>query len=170
MPVTVSQIENKEFKVKVRGYDPEEVDAFLDDICDEMIAMQEEIANLQGRLRRQAPAPAAAPIPAPLPVTPAPAAENRSSESAEAAQKLLEHAQKVYDDTVADARREAERILGGAKARQDGDTAALEEEKKRLEEEIDMLKAAARDYRNRFNQLVEDQRHVLSAENALFDD
>ena len=59
MPVTVSQIENKEFKVKVRGYDPEEVDAFLDDICDEMIAMQEEIANLQGRLRRQAPAPAA---------------------------------------------------------------------------------------------------------------
>ena len=170
MPVTVSQIENKEFKVKVRGYDPEEVDAFLDDICDEMIAMQEEIADLQGRLRRQAPAPAAAPIPAPLPVTPAPAAENRSSESAEAAQKLLERAQKVYDDTVADAKREAERILGGAKARQDGDTAALEEEKKRLEEEIDMLKAAARDYRNRFNQLVEDQRHVLSAENALFDD
>ena len=128
MPVTVSQIENKEFKVKVRGYDPEEVDAFLDDICDEMIAMQEEIANLQGRLRRQAPAPAAAPIPAPLPVTPAPAAENRSSESAEAAQKLLERAQKVYDDTVADAKREAERILGGAKARQDGDTAALADE------------------------------------------
>ena len=50
MPITVAMIEEKEFKTKVRGYDPVEVDEFLDDICDEMIVMQEEISNLQARL------------------------------------------------------------------------------------------------------------------------
>ena len=50
MPITVAMIEEKEFKTKVRGYDPVEVYEFLDDICDEMIVMQEEISNLQARL------------------------------------------------------------------------------------------------------------------------
>lgn len=51
MPITVAMIEEKEFKTKVRGYDPVEVDEFLDDICDEMIVMQEEISNLQAQTR-----------------------------------------------------------------------------------------------------------------------
>ena len=67
MPITVAMIEEKEFKTKMRGYDPEEVDEFLDEICDEMVAMQEEIATLQARLAQAprsnqaafAPAPAA---------------------------------------------------------------------------------------------------------------
>lgn len=64
MPITVAMIEEKEFKTKVRGYDPVEVDEFLDDICDEMIVMQEEISNLQARLRRP---PARRCTPSPLP-------------------------------------------------------------------------------------------------------
>ncbi|NLZ90225.1 MAG: DivIVA domain-containing protein, partial [Clostridiales bacterium] len=43
MAITVTMIEEKEFKTKVRGYDPIEVDEFLDDICDEMIDMQNVI-------------------------------------------------------------------------------------------------------------------------------
>ena len=34
MAITVTMIEEKEFKTKVRGYDPLEVDEFLDAICD----------------------------------------------------------------------------------------------------------------------------------------
>ena len=70
MAITVPMIEEKEFKTKVRGYDPVEVDEFLDEICDEMILMQEEISNLQARLAQASrnlayaqPAPAPAPAP-----------------------------------------------------------------------------------------------------------
>ena len=71
--ITVAMIEEKEFKTKMRGYDPVEVDEFLDDICDEMVSMQEEIATLKQRLSQEAhngaytpgavPAPAAVPVP-----------------------------------------------------------------------------------------------------------
>ena len=36
MAITVAMIEEKEFKIKMRGYDPSEVDEFLDEICDEI--------------------------------------------------------------------------------------------------------------------------------------
>ena len=51
MAITVQMIVDKEFKVKVKGYDQVEVDDFLDAICDEMIAMQDEINSLQSKLR-----------------------------------------------------------------------------------------------------------------------
>ena len=175
MAITVQAIENKEFKTKrLNGYDPEDVDLFLDEICDHMIAMQEEMDRLHAQLAMQqaapapVPAPYFAPQPEPVPVPPPFVEEKKpDQDSAEAAQKLLLRAQKVYDETVADARREAEKILSGARAQ--NDLGAMTAEKAALQEEIDMLRAAARDYRNRFLRLVEDQRHVLASEKALFD-
>ena len=71
MAITVPMIEEKEFKTKVRGYDPVEVDEFLDEICDEMILMQEEISNLQARLAQASRNLAyAQPAPAPVPEIP----------------------------------------------------------------------------------------------------
>ena len=68
MTITVSMIEEKEFKTKVRGYDPVEVDEFLDEICDEMVLLQDEIANLQARLAQASRAQAyAAPMTRPAP-------------------------------------------------------------------------------------------------------
>lgn len=177
MPITVAMIEEKEFKTKMRGYDPVEVDEFLDEICDEMVAMQEEISTLQSRLNQApraeapfVPAPAAMPVPAPAPV-PAPrrAEKAETEEASEAAQRLLAKAQKVYDETVAEAKAEADKILSGAHTRADSGLSDLEEERKALEEEIEMLKAAAKDYRERFERLVEDQQHVLRAETKLFE-
>ena len=52
MAITVTMIEEKEFKTKVRGYDPVEVDEFLDEICDEMIEMQGTIQTLRDQLKR----------------------------------------------------------------------------------------------------------------------
>ena len=51
MAITVTMIEEKEFKTKVRGYDPVEVDEFLDEICDEMIEMQGTIQTLRDQLK-----------------------------------------------------------------------------------------------------------------------
>lgn len=171
MPITVAMIENKEFKVKMRGYDPEDVDTFLDEICDEMVAMQEEIASLQARLSRQAAAPAPV-VPAPQPYVPVveekPVVTTVMQDSSEAAQKLLARAQKVYDETVEDAKKEAEEILKNAHTRAEVGLDALEKERDDVKAEIEMLKAAAKDYRARFQRLVEDQQHVLSAEKELF--
>ncbi len=192
MAITVSMIEEKEFKTKMRGYDPVEVDEFLDEICDEMVAMQEEIASLTQRLSQagqttvypQAAVPppavsAAVPMPAAVPVKPAapkpvqPAAEpsvsSRREETSEAAQRLLNQAQKVYDQTVSDARAKAEEILSEANEKAAMDMETLEGEKQALLEEVEMLKQTARDYRERFLRLIEDQQHVLKAETTLFE-
>ena len=177
MPITVSMIEEKEFKTKMRGYDPVEVDEFLDEICDEMVAMQEEIATLNQRLSVAsrgafAPVPAAVPAPIPAPAvvdTVTEEASKKVEEASEAAQKILARAQKVYDETVAEAKAEAAEILKGATARADSGVDELEQERDSLLKEVEMLKAAARDYRERFLRLIQDQEHVLKAESALFD-
>ncbi len=174
MAITVSMIEEKEFKNKMLGYDPVEVDEFLDDICDEMVSMQAEIAALKNKLSlsQQQPAPVYAPVPAPLAPAPAPAPSANAQASEASAQKLLARAQKFYDDTVADAERQAAEIIEKAKASvpaRDGEIAALDGEREALREEVDMLKAAAKDYRARFIRLVEDQKHVLNAETELFE-
>ena len=179
MAITVAMIEEKEFKTKVRGYDPVEVDEFLDEICDEMVAMQDEINSLNQRLAQASrgaystvPVPGAVPAPAPTPI-PAPVAapvQNQTvQDTSEAAQKLLARAQKMYDETVAEAKAEAEEILKNAHSRADVGLDALEEEKAELEKEVEMLRAAAADYRERFLRLVEDQTHVLKSETKLFE-
>ena len=177
MPITVAMIEEKDFKIKMRGYDPVEVDEFLDEICDEMVAMQDEISMLQSRLNQASQAASAytpAAVPPPAPIVAAPVKEVVKEvvvqeDSSEAALKLLARAQKIYDDMVADAKAEAAKILSGASARVDNSTEELKEEKAALEKEVEMLKAAARDYRERFQRLVQDQQHVLNAETELFE-
>lgn len=175
MAITVAMIEEKEFSFKMRGYDPVEVDEFLDDICDEMVAMQDEITSLNQRLAQASrggfsPMPAQGAVPPPTPI-PAPVAapKDNTQETSEAAQKLLARAQKMYDDTVAEAKAEAEEILKNAHSRADVGLDALEEEKAELEKEVEMLRAAARDYRDRFLRLVEDQQHILKDETKLFE-
>lgn len=182
MAITVSMIEEKEFKTKMRGYDPIEVDEFLDDICDEMVALQEEIATLNQRLaqaaQQQPSAYAPAAVPAPAPVAPVPAPVQVAKEqptpqkedSSEAAQKLLARAQKVYDETLADAKKEAQEILDSANEKAREQIGSLQDTKDALVKEVDELKAAAKDYRDRFLRLIEDQQHVLKAETALFDE
>ena len=58
MAITITMIEEKEFKRAVRGYDPLEVDEFLDAICDEMESQNQTIQQLRDQLKQQqAPAP-----------------------------------------------------------------------------------------------------------------
>ena len=173
MAITVQMIEEKEFKIKVKGYDQQEVDEFLDAICDEMVAMQEEISSLQNKLRAQpATLPgafgSAVPSPSPRKAEPVQPQAPAVRDTSEAARKLLDNAQQVYDQMVADARKEADEIVSGARARAESAVGDLENEKERLKGEIETLKAAARDYKNRFLRLIEDQTHVINAEDELF--
>lgn len=159
MAVTIKMIQEKQFTIKARGYDTDEVDDLLEDIMDEMEAREREIKDLRARLAQ---ANAAADRPAPQP---APQAVKDDSESARV---LLANAQRVYDQTVADAQNRAAEIL--AKAQEDADTVAanVRKETQDLNDQLDTLRSAAADYRARFQRLVDDQMHVLKSENELF--
>ena len=97
MALTVQMIESKEFSRAAMGYNRKEVDEFLDEICDEMDRLHEEIAGLQMRLSKAGqtqvfkpipggvPAPsAAAPafVPAPIEVVEEPEAEEEQKPAA----------------------------------------------------------------------------------------
>ena len=96
MALTVQMIESKEFSRAAMGYNRKEVDEFLDEICDEMDRLHEEIAGLQMRLSKAGqtqvfkthpgavPAPsAAAPafVPAPIEVVEETEAPGRAQEA-----------------------------------------------------------------------------------------
>ena len=221
MAVTIAMIEEKAFKRKLNGFDPDEVDEFLDEICDTMEAMQKEIVSLQQRLKQQQqqqfrptytavpippPVSAAPGIPAPVtrssaipsPVTPAaapvqtvtpvsaplvpaeiktfpeekkPEAPEKTPESdASAATALMLRAQRVYDETVADAEKKAKEIVESARTETEERIRRLEEDKKQALEEVELVRSAAKDYRERFLRLIEDQKHILNTETELFDE
>ena len=119
MQITIEMIETKEFKTKPRGYDPQEVDEFLDAICDEMARQLDEIQSLQQQLAA-AKAARPAPAPAPAPVTEAPTQQIKPVVARPAAvpdsdfREILEMAQKVKNETIAAA--EAKAAASVAKA------------------------------------------------------
>lgn len=151
MAITIQMIETKEFRIKANGYDPEEVDEFLDSVIDEFEDMQREIQQL----RAQAARPKSV-----APVIP---------ESTETAQKLLANAQRVSDETMADARKQADLIVADARVKADRMVEEAEQEADRLRNSLDTLRTAASDYRDRFQRLVDDQTHVLNGDTELFE-
>ena len=129
------------------------------------------------------PASPTVPIPVARPaVTPAPAPAPAASVNTEEVKKLeeearakrdaavfvLEKAQKVYDETVRDAKNEAERILKDARVNSENGMERLESEKKAALEELDTIKARIQDYKKRFVQMLEDQQHLMSTDQVLF--
>ena len=180
MAITVTMIEEKEFKTKVRGYDPVEVDEFLDDICDEMIEMQGTIQTLREQLKQKTAELAAASSFAPLPVAPiAPPAAALSSlaplplqkEEEDlpadiiAAQKLLEKTQKACDEVLEKARERAEAIIQEAEdSVPDPELEDLEAQKEALREEIKSLEEDAQKFKTRFQTMLKDQIDILDSE------
>ena len=67
MPISISIIEAKEFKIVRKGFDPQEVDLFLDEICDHIDLLNRQIDALQQRVAQasQGPGYARAAVPPP---------------------------------------------------------------------------------------------------------
>ena len=93
--ITVDLITSKEFSLENRGYDRREVDSFLDDICEEMERMEEEIKDLRQKTTV---------------VRPAEPAEGPSAKDESSFREILEMAQKVKEETIRKAREDAEAI------------------------------------------------------------
>lgn len=131
MALTPEEVINKRFQpTKFKeGYNPEEVDDFLDEIVIELRRLNAENASLKRQLeeaeakislapaQQQGGALAEAEIvvdPQPAAATPAPAAAPAAAEptlSPSSATGLLAMAQKVHDDYVFEGKRERERLI-----------------------------------------------------------
>ena len=187
MAITVQMIENKEFTTAPMGYKRKEVDMFLDEICDEMDRLNEEIQNLQIRLS-QANQPAVQPartnvrpaVPAPLDVEePAPAQEApaepeakkplRTDLGAEAA-AVLQAAQRVYKETVSDAKNEAQRIIDQAQAKVDDQLKLQQKEREEMEEALHTLRESAVEYKKKLQNLLTSQQKLLDDAAGLFEE
>jgi DivIVA domain-containing protein len=112
VPLTPTDVANKQFRIAFRGYSLDEVDAFLDEV-------ETELTRL---LRERSAAPAATTEPAPVPVTVAepraaggPAAPLTGMEGQESALRTLLLAQRTADAAIAEAQAEADELLTKAR-------------------------------------------------------
>ena len=162
--ITIEVIETKEFHVAARGYNQHEVDEFLDSICDELERIEGEMAALRqenDRLRNQAvPAATAAYQPPKAEPVPVSGADSTFKE-------ILEMAQRVKAETIADAQAKAAEIVRNAELEVRARLGNLVDEKEAVEKEIANLKAAAQTYKAKFNELLAAAHDALDAADEL---
>ena len=186
--LTADDVLNKKFQAtKFReGYEQDEVDEFLDEVVEAMRQLEAENADLKAKLdaanKRVAelgdgasrsvtetsivePAVREAPVPA-APVAAAPMFPGANGEEPAAASGMLELAQRLHDEHVANGRAEGERIIGEARAtgeqivreaedQRNRTLAQLEKERANLEHKIDELRRFESDYRTRLKSYLQ---------------
>lgn len=159
MAITPADIQAQTFSEAKRGYDPAEVDVFLEQLASEVDAMLNKIVDLKTRLTAteqelaaaQAQAQvAAAPAPAPAPV-----ASPEYTATASQISAALIAAQQSADNIVAEARENADRIRNEADAKaREVIRQALNEKQNELAE-IDRLKASREEFKAEYLKLIQ---------------
>ena len=182
--LTADDVLNKKFQAtKFReGYEQDEVDEFLDEVVEAMRQLEAENADLKAKLeaanRRVAQlgegaAISAAPASPVSPVQAEPAVSVPSVPSGEsggqgpaAASGMLELAQRLHDEHVANGKAEGERIVTEARStgeqivreaedQRNRTLAQLEKERAALEQKIDELRRFESDYRTRLKSYLQ---------------
>ena len=172
MAITVSDIEQKEFTYKGAGYDPYDVDQYLDQICDEMIAMQDRIDALEAELAKakrevEVATKAVMPVQPEVVRTEAVAPVGQASQTLES---ILLNAQKLADGAVEDAKRRAEEIVKAAQNQASELLDDAKEEKATLEKSMEAMRGSAKDFRKDLLTLIDEQKSLLDSKLTLFDD
>ena len=181
--LTADDVLNKKFQAtKFReGYEQDEVDEFLDEVVEAMRQLEAENADLKAKLeaanRRVAqlgegasiPAAPASPV-SPVQAEPAVSVPAVSGESGgqgpAAASGMLELAQRLHDEHVANGKAEGERIVTEARStgeqivreaedQRNRTLAQLEKERSALEHKIDELRRFESDYRTRLKSYLQ---------------
>jgi len=164
--VVTKQFQHVRFK---EGFDPDEVDDFLDEIVVEWRKTIAENEELKAKLA----AYESGAVPAAAPAEPAPAAEEASAEAPSAAPAaasagIIELAQRLHDEHVAEglaqkekliseAQAQAAAILADAEAKGRDEIARLESERGVLEGRISELRQFERDYRSQLRSFIEEK-------------
>ena len=152
--VTIDDISRKEFSIANKGYNQKEVDDFLDDICDEMERMENEIMDLKQKTSVVRPA--------------AQESAAVSSENEQSFREVLALAVQVKDEALRKAKEDAEAIRAKAETEAAERLDGLAEERKSLETEVAALRKTAADYRKQFEALLQAQQEALEKAADLF--
>ena len=151
--ITVEEISRKEFSFANKGYNQKEVDDFLDDICDEIERMENEIMDLRQKttvVRNETPN------------------STVSAENEQSFREVLAMAVQVKEETIRKAKEDAEAIRAKAETEATEKLDGLSDERKALEAEVETLKKAAADYRAEFEALLQAQQEALEKASDLF--
>ena len=154
--ITSEVIAEKEFTIEARGYSKEEVDTFLDLICEEMDRLNNEIQDLRQKTTIVRPS------------VPAPEAAGVSREDEGRFREILEMAATVKEETIRKAREDAEAIRLKAETEATERLNGLAEEREELEKEVAALKETAAEYRRQFEALLHAQQDALEKATGLF--
>ena len=184
--VVTKQFQHVRFK---EGFDPDEVDDFLDEIVVEWRKTIAENEELKARVAELEAAAAAAPVAVveaapvaesgavveevPAPVAAAPVATGGAAASA----GIIELAQRLHDEHVAegqaqrdklisDAQAQAASILADAEAKGRDEIARLDAERATLETRISELRQFERDYRSQLRGFIEEKLRDLDVAGA----
>lgn len=190
MALTPDDVVTKQFQhVRFKdGFDPDEVDDFLDEIVIEWRKALEENVELKAKLAAFESGETAAPaaeqivVPAPVAEVPVPAAveEPAPTITATATAGIIELAQRLHDEHVAegeskrnqliaDAENEVNRIRTEAETKQREESARMERERNTLEARITELRNFERDYRSQLRGYIEGQLRDLDEKAATTD-
>jgi len=185
--LTADDVLNKKFQAtKFReGYEQDEVDEFLDEVVEAMRQLEAENADLKAKLEAAnrrvaqlgegaaipaAPASPVSPVQSPVQAEPAVSVPAVSGESGgqgpAAASGMLELAQRLHDEHVANGKAEGERIVTEARStgeqivreaedQRNRTLAQLEKERSALEQKIDELRRFESDYRTRLKSYLQ---------------
>ena len=153
--ITADMIADKEFTIESRGYNKDEVDTFLDLICEEMDRLNNEIQDLRQKTTI---------------VRPTAQAETAgvSREDEGRFREILEMAATVKEETIRKAKEDAEAIRMKAETEASERLEGLAEERESLEKEVAALKQTAADYRRKFEELLHAQQDALEKATGLF--
>jgi DivIVA domain-containing protein len=183
MALTPDDVVHKEFQhVRFKdGFDPEEVDDYLDEIVVEWRKTIEENNELKAKLAAfESGEGAAAPVaaaPAEAPAAPVQAAPVAEASATGTSAGIIELAQRLHDEHVAegeakrkqliqDAESEVTRIRTEAESKQREESARLERERNTLEARITELREFERDYRGKLRAMIEGQLRDLDQKSS----
>ena len=181
--VVTKQFQHVRFK---EGFDPDEVDDFLDEIVVEWRKTIAENEELKARVAELEAAAAAAPVAvvetapetkAVVEEVPAPVAAAPATGGAAASAGIIELAQRLHDEHVAegqaqrdklisDAQAQAASILADAEAKGRDEIARLDAERATLETRISELRQFERDYRSQLRGFIEEKLRDLDVAGA----
>ena len=154
--ITADMIAEKEFTIESRGYNKDEVDTFLDLICEEMDRLNNEIQDLRQKTTIVRPA------------APAPETSGVTREDENRFREILEMAATVKEETIRKAKEDAEAIRLKAETEANERLNGLAEEREDLEKEVAALKETALEYRRKFEELLHAQQDALEKATDLF--
>lgn len=136
MTLSVGDVENKQFTPAMRGYHVDQVDDFLDEVVVTLRAHEQKVRDAQDRIRT---------LESDL--------SSRGSDETTISRAFLA-AQRSADALIADAETEAGRIRGEAEVEADRLTGERDEQRKKLLDEIAVMRAAVIHLRTRLGELT----------------